>query len=136
MCFVLSHEKCLLAHCTRYPPVCGAKPKRRRRLEEASTHMTLTDIKRPQAIAIFSKYLVYQVLSGVSVSRDTLCLMTPLSLSFNPKGRGSISTLDIGARQEHDGSSWTPRLILSTPYTPSETRSTAASAAEPMLSSS
>ena len=40
--------------------------------------MTLTDIKRPQAIAVFYKYLVYQVLSGVSVSRGTLCLMTPL----------------------------------------------------------
>jgi hypothetical protein len=39
--------------------------------------MTLTDIKRPQAIAVFSKYLVYQALSGVSVSRGTLCLMTP-----------------------------------------------------------
>src|SRR5687768_721484 len=39
--------------------------------------MTLTDIKRPQAIAVFSKYLVYQVLCGVSVSRGTLCPMTP-----------------------------------------------------------
>jgi len=41
--------------------------------------MTLTDIKRPQAIAIFSKYLVYQVLSGVSVSQGTLCPMTLLA---------------------------------------------------------
>jgi len=39
--------------------------------------MTLTDIKRPEAIAAFSKYLVYQAMSGVSVSWDTLCLMTP-----------------------------------------------------------
>src|SRR5829696_2418682 len=55
-----------LSHCTRYPPFCGAEPKRRRRLEEASTHklMTLTDIKRPQAIAAFSTCLVYQVSSG------------------------------------------------------------------------
>src|SRR5215217_4464415 len=37
LCFLLSHEKRLLAHCTRYPPFCGAEPKRRRRLEEAST---------------------------------------------------------------------------------------------------
>src|SRR5215218_8133951 len=37
LCFLLSHEKLLLAHCTRYPPFCGAEPKRRRRLEEAST---------------------------------------------------------------------------------------------------
>jgi hypothetical protein len=36
--FVLSHEKRLLACCTRYPPFCGAEPKRRRRLEEASTY--------------------------------------------------------------------------------------------------
>src|SRR5215203_6950844 len=35
-CFLLSHEKRLLAHCTRYPPFCGAEPKRRRQLEEAS----------------------------------------------------------------------------------------------------
>jgi hypothetical protein len=41
--------------------------------------MTLTDIKRPQAIAVFSKYLVYQVLSGVSVSQGTLCPMTLLA---------------------------------------------------------
>src|SRR5215212_6196181 len=67
LCFVLSHENRLLAHCTRYPPFCGAEPLKRR-LEEASTHMTLTDIKRPQAIAIFSKYLVYQGSSGRSVS--------------------------------------------------------------------
>src|SRR5215212_10344857 len=83
MCFVLSHEKCLLACCTRYPPFCGAEPKRRRRLEEASTHITLTDIKRPQAIAVVSKYLVYQGSSGVLVSRDTLCLMTPLTALAN-----------------------------------------------------
>jgi len=38
--------------------------------------MTLTDIKRPQAIAVVSKYLVYQVSSGVSVSGGTLCPMT------------------------------------------------------------
>jgi len=35
--FVLSHEKCLLAHCTRYPPFRGAEPLKRR-LEEASAH--------------------------------------------------------------------------------------------------
>ena len=39
--------------------------------------MTLTDIKRPQADRCFYKYLVYQVLSGMSVSQDTLCLTTP-----------------------------------------------------------
>src|SRR5215207_10648694 len=41
------------------------------------THMTLTDIKRPQAIAVVCKYLVYQGSSGEAVSRGTLCLMTP-----------------------------------------------------------
>src|SRR5215208_3259700 len=55
-------------------------------------HMTLTDIKRPQAIAVVSKYLVYQGSSGVLVSRDTLCLMTPLTAlenaqQFMPKVR-------------------------------------------------
>jgi hypothetical protein len=39
--------------------------------------MTLTDIKRPISDRCFYKYLVYQVLSGESVSRSTLCLMTP-----------------------------------------------------------
>jgi hypothetical protein len=33
--FVLGHENRLLAHCTRYPPFCGAEPLKRR-LEEAS----------------------------------------------------------------------------------------------------
>src|SRR5215212_5082068 len=32
----------LFAHLTRYPPFCGAEPKRRRRLEEASTHTLST----------------------------------------------------------------------------------------------
>jgi hypothetical protein len=28
LCFVLCHEKCLLDHCPRYPPFCGAEPNR------------------------------------------------------------------------------------------------------------
>src|SRR5215207_3470159 len=70
----------LFAYRTRYPPFCGAEPKRRRRLEEASTqstNKTPTDIKRPQATAVVPKYLVYQVLSEVSVSQSTLCLIAP-----------------------------------------------------------
>jgi hypothetical protein len=39
--------------------------------------MTPTDIKRPISDRCFYMYLVYQVLYGVSVSRSTLCLMTP-----------------------------------------------------------
>jgi hypothetical protein len=72
------------------PPFCGAEPKRRRRLEEASTqstHKTPTDIKRPQATAVVPKYLVYQVLPGVSVSQGTLCLIAPP----HPRGLGDVS---------------------------------------------
>ena len=32
------------------------------------------------------------------------------SLSFNPKGYGSGSAVDIGECREHDGSLWTPQL--------------------------
>src|SRR5215208_4259217 len=99
MCFVLSHEKRLLARCTRYPPFCGAEPKRIRRLEEASTHSTLTDIKRPQAIAVFCKYLVYQESPHRSVSRDTLCLMTPLTAVEDE----SMPVWDVGRRARTDG---------------------------------
>ena len=60
--------------------------------------MTLTDIKRPQAIAAFSTYLVYQVL-GVSVSRDTLCLMTPLTALEDE----SMPVWDVGRRARTDG---------------------------------
>jgi hypothetical protein len=41
--------------------------------------MELTDIKRPQAIAVFYKYLVYQVSSRRSVSESTVCCKTRLS---------------------------------------------------------
>ena len=59
-----------------------------------------------------------------------------ISLSFNPKDYGSASAVDIGERREHDGSLWTPQLNPSTICAPSETRSTGASIAEPMRSSS
>jgi hypothetical protein len=65
-------------------------------------HMTLTDIKRPQAlklIAVFCKYLVYQVLSGISVSRDTLCLKTPLTALEDE----SMPVWDVGRRARTDG---------------------------------
>jgi hypothetical protein len=45
-------------------------------------------------------------------------------LSFNSEGSRSASAVDIGERREHDGSPWAPRLNPSTPYAPSETRST------------
>jgi hypothetical protein len=53
--FVLSQEKRLLSLCSLHPvsPVLRGRALRKRRLEEASTHMTPTDIKRPQAIAYF-----------------------------------------------------------------------------------
>jgi hypothetical protein len=51
------------------PRFAGPSPKEegdsKKRLH---TQMTLTDIKRPQAIAVLSKYLVYQGSSGRSVS--------------------------------------------------------------------
>jgi hypothetical protein len=47
----------------------------RRRLEEAST--TLTDIKRSRAIAVFTKYPVYQHWCTASVRWGTLCRETP-----------------------------------------------------------
>jgi hypothetical protein len=61
--------------------------------------MTLTDIKRPQAIAVFSKYLVYQVLSEVSVSQGTLCLMTPQRVLEDE----SMPVWDVGRRARTDG---------------------------------
>ena len=61
--------------------------------------MTLTDIKRPQAIAIFTTYLVYQVQSGVSVSRGTLCPMTPL----RALERKSMPVWDVGRRARRGG---------------------------------
>ena len=60
--FVLSHEKCLLAHCTRYPPFCGAEPKRRRRLHDANGYQATSSDR------CFYKYPVYQGSSGRSVS--------------------------------------------------------------------
>src|SRR5215211_6917757 len=63
------------------------------------THTTLTDIKRPQAIAVFSKYLVYQESSGVSVSRGTLCLMTPLTALEDE----SMPVWDVGRRARQRG---------------------------------
>src|SRR5215211_3725116 len=74
------------AHCTRYPPFQWGRAQKRRRLEEASTH----DANGYQATTsdrCFCKYLVYQVLSGVSVSQDTLCPMTPP----HPRGLRDVS---------------------------------------------
>src|SRR5215218_7141691 len=59
------------------PVLRGRALKMKATRRSVHTYMTLTDIKRPQAIAVFSKYLVYQALCGVSVSRGTLCLKTP-----------------------------------------------------------
>src|SRR5215211_4155060 len=67
LCFVLSHEKRLLSLLTApgIPRFAGPSPKEegdsKKRLH---TQMTLTDIKRPQAIAVVCKYLVYQGSSG------------------------------------------------------------------------
>ena len=61
--------------------------------------MTLTDIKRPQAIAVFSKYLVYQVRLGMSVSQGTLCLMTPQRALEDE----SMPLWDVGRRARRDG---------------------------------
>jgi hypothetical protein len=56
--------------------------------------MTPTDIKRPQAIAVYYKYLVYQELSEMSVSRGTLCLMAP-SRALEEE---SMPVWDVGRR--------------------------------------
>src|SRR5215217_1423718 len=83
-----SSEVCLcgllsLMRSTSLPTLHPVSPVLRgRALKEATrrsvhTLMTPTDIKRPQAIAVVYKYPVYQVSSGMSVSRGTLCLMAP-----------------------------------------------------------
>jgi hypothetical protein len=67
--FVLSHEKHLLSLpiSPGIPRFAGPSPK-----EEGDSkkrlHITLTDIKRPQAIAVVCKYLVYQGSCGWTVS--------------------------------------------------------------------
>ena len=61
--------------------------------------MTLTDIKRPQAIAVLCTYLVYQELSGMSVSRGTLCLMTLLRTLEDER----MPAWDEGHRARRDG---------------------------------
>ena len=63
------------------------------------THSTLTDIKRPQAIAVVSMYLVYQGSSGRSVSQGTLCLMTPPRALEND----SMPVWDVERRARTDG---------------------------------
>ena len=66
--------------------------------------MTLTDIKRPQAIAVLYKYLVYQALWGVSVSQGTLCLMTPHILGTSLRTRVCQSGMwDTGPDDEGGG---------------------------------
>jgi hypothetical protein len=86
-CF-LSHEKCLLCSLHPVSPVLWGRALKEEGDSKKRPHMTLTDIKRPQAIAVVSKYLVYQGSSGVSVSRDTLCLMTPLT-ALEDEGMGA-----------------------------------------------
>src|SRR5215208_457593 len=79
LCFVLCHEKRLLSLLSALgiPRFAGPSPKEEGDSKKRPhTQMTLTDIKRPQAIAVVCKYLVYQVQSGLSVSQGTLCLMT------------------------------------------------------------
>jgi hypothetical protein len=71
------------------PRFRGAEPLKRR-LEEASTH----DANGYQATSsdrCFYKYLVYQVLSGVSVSQGTLCPMTPHILGTSLRTREDAS---------------------------------------------
>src|SRR5215207_410405 len=69
-------------------------------------------------------------------THDSHSLPALLSLSFNPKSRGSASAMDRGDGWEHDGAPWTLRPNTSTPCGPSAARSTDASSAEPMPSSS
>src|SRR5215217_8228646 len=47
----------------------------------------------------FYKYLVYQALCGVSVSRGTLCLMTPLTALEDER----MPVWDVGCRARTDG---------------------------------
>jgi hypothetical protein len=80
------------------PRFAGPSPK-----EEGDSkkrpHMTLTDIKRPQAIAVVCKYLVYQGSSDKSVSRSTLCLMTPQRVLEEE----SMPVWDVGRRARTGG---------------------------------
>jgi hypothetical protein len=82
--------------------------------------MTLTDIKRPQAIAVFSKYIVYQVSSGVSVSRGTLCPMTPLPEELRARAC-QPGMWDAGPEDEGGGLALTGSVTES-PYTPRASR--------------
>jgi hypothetical protein len=82
--FLLSHEKRLLSlpAAPGIPRFAGPSPKEEGDSKKRPhTYMTLTDIKRPQAmiavVSMHSMYLVYQDSSGRSVSRGTLCFMTP-----------------------------------------------------------
>src|SRR5215203_6116656 len=50
------------------PRFAGPSPKEEATRRSVHSHTTLTDIKRPQAIAVFCKYLVYQGSCGRSVS--------------------------------------------------------------------
>jgi hypothetical protein len=102
LCFVFSHEKRLLSVCPAHPvsPVLrGRAQKKKATRRSVHTLMALTDTKRPQATAVVCKYLVYQALSGVSVSRSTLCLMTPLRALEDE----SMPAWDIGHRARRDG---------------------------------
>src|SRR5215213_11769804 len=109
LCFVLSHEKRLLSLPTApgIPRFAGPSPKEEGDSKKRPhTQMTLTDIKRPQAIAVVSMCLVYQALCGVSVSRGTLCLKTPpqiLGTSLRTRGC-NLRVWDAGPEEEGGGS--------------------------------
>src|SRR5215213_3241166 len=68
----------------------------------------------------FYKYLVYQALCGVSVSRGTLCLMTPLTALEDER----MPVWDVGRRARQRGrgtrSDWLG--IPRAPYTPRAAR--------------
>src|SRR5215208_8134869 len=103
---IISASSVCLLHSVS-PVLRGRALKKKATRRSVYTHMTLTDIKRPQAIAVVCKYLVYQALSGLSVSQGTLCLMTHphiLGTSLGTRGDASPGCGTPGQNKREGGS--------------------------------
>src|SRR5215218_463085 len=89
---------------------------------------------RSIAVFITSLFRLLYVLGGICLGANFREFL--FYLCFNSNGRGSASGMDTSDGWGHDGPLWTPRLNPLMTCAPSETRSTAASTAEPTRSSS
>src|SRR5215208_5819995 len=120
--FVLSHEKRLLCLPTSpgIPRFAGPSPKEEGDSKKRLHTLDANGYQATSSDRCFYKHLVYQVLSGVSVSRDTLCLMTP-SIVLEDDG---MPVWDVGRRARRDGrgtrSEWLG--ITRAPYPPRAAR--------------